>query len=115
MGKMFFVVPGQPKPKARPRFAKGRVYSPSWKEEKRVAGHIRPQMGHWKICGTFVALKLVFYREDRRKVDLDNLVKLVTDAMNGLVYVDDAQIVDIHAKKEHDSVNPRTEVEIWEK
>jgi Holliday junction resolvase RusA-like endonuclease len=109
-----FVVPGQPKPKGRPRFARGRIYSPSGPEEKRLREHIRMQMVHKDAYEVDVALKVTFYREDKRRVDLDNMVKLLTDAMNGLVYVDDVQIVDIHAKKLHDKRNPRTEVEIWE-
>jgi Holliday junction resolvase RusA-like endonuclease len=35
------------------------------------------------------------------KPDLDNLVKLVCDVMNKLVYWDDAQIIDLHVKKRY--------------
>lgn len=33
------------------------------------------------------------------KPDLDNLVKLVLDACNGIAYVDDGQVVDVRARK----------------
>lgn len=35
----------------------------------------------------------------RRKPDLDNVVKLVGDALNGVAYLDDAQIVEVKASK----------------
>jgi len=35
----------------------------------------------------------------RRKPDLDNVVKLVGDALNGVAYLDDAQIVEVKAEK----------------
>jgi Holliday junction resolvase RusA-like endonuclease len=45
--------------------------------------------------------------------DLDNLVKLVNDALNGVFWIDDRQIIALHAQKFY-SDNPRTVVEIWE-
>jgi len=34
-----------------------------------------------------------------KKPDIDNVVKAVCDSINGVVYVDDTQIVDLHATK----------------
>jgi len=48
-----------------------------------------------------------------KKPDLDNLVKQTTDGMNGIVYIDDAQIIWLSASK-HYSDNPRTEIIIGE-
>lgn len=45
------------------------------------------------------------------KPDLDNLAKTVLDGMNGIVYQDDSQIVEIILKKQY-SENPRTEVRV---
>lgn len=39
------------------------------------------------------------------KPDLDNVVKLVTDAMNGLVYRDDCQICSLTAEKVYGKVD----------
>lgn len=39
-------------------------------------------------------MHVAFYMQDRRRVDYDNLAKLVTDALNGVAYVDDSQIVE---------------------
>lgn len=114
MDKKYLLVPGQPKPKQRPRVSKGRIYSPSGRDEKRIKDHLRPQVDYYNPIESDVILKMVFYRGDRRRVDLDNMVKLVTDAMNGLVYVDDNQIIEMTARKDYDKENSRTEVEIWE-
>ena len=47
------------------------------------------------------------------KPDLSNLVKSVEDALNGIVYVDDAQIVELSVIKVYDSA-PGIEVFIEE-
>lgn len=47
------------------------------------------------------------------KPDTDNLIKLISDGMNGIVYRDDAQIVTVLAGKRWAQDNrPRTEVRI---
>lgn len=47
------------------------------------------------------------------KPDLDNYFKAVTDAINGVVFRDDKQIVEVHMFKKY-SDSPRTELEIEE-
>jgi Holliday junction resolvase RusA-like endonuclease len=47
------------------------------------------------------------------KPDVDNVVKLVLDAMNGVFYLDDKQVVELHASKYYSDV-PRIEVSIEE-
>ena len=44
-----------------------------------------------------------FYKKS--KPDIDNLVKFYMDAMNGLFYVDDAQVVSVNAQKVYGSEN----------
>jgi Holliday junction resolvase RusA-like endonuclease len=48
------------------------------------------------------------------KPDLDNVVKAVLDALNGVVYRDDAQVVNLVATKRY-ATEPRVEVYIFEK
>lgn len=43
------------------------------------------------------------------KPDLDNLVKFILDALNGIVWKDDAVIAEIHAKKVYSS-SPKTSI-----
>ena len=47
------------------------------------------------------------------KPDLDNVSKCILDALNGIAYKDDSQVVDLHITK-HYSDEPRVEVEIEE-
>ena len=42
--------------------------------------------------------------------DLDNLIKLVLDAMNGIAYVDDKLVTRVEAAKFEDDDDPRTEI-----
>jgi Holliday junction resolvase RusA-like endonuclease len=46
-----------------------------------------------------------------KKPDADNILKLVADALNGLAYVDDKNIVTAHAHKVY-SDRPRLEINI---
>lgn len=58
-----------------------------------------------------IELKLVakFYRDSRRRVDLDNLEKALNDALQDAgILPDDSQIVESHTFKGYDKENPRT-------
>ena len=46
--------------------------------------------------------------------DLDNRLKVLIDALRGIAYADDKQIVEIHARRFEDKTNPRAEVRIYE-
>lgn len=48
-----------------------------------------------------------------KKPDIDNIIKSIMDALNGLAYEDDSQIVQIHAIKEYVQ-EPFVEVQIGE-
>ncbi len=43
-----------------------------------------------------VAVTISVMPPDRRRRDLDNLLKLLLDAMNGILWSDDSQIDDLH-------------------
>ncbi len=45
------------------------------------------------------------------KPDASNLLKLIEDAMNGVFYIDDSQLIDVQATKGY-SIEPRTVVAI---
>jgi crossover junction endodeoxyribonuclease RusA len=42
--------------------------------------------------------------------DLDNRLKALLDALNGVLWADDRQIVEIHAYRHDDKANPRVEL-----
>jgi crossover junction endodeoxyribonuclease RusA len=48
----------------------------------------------------------------QRSGDLDNRLKVLFDALQGVVYANDSQIVEIHAFRFEDRPRPRVEVEV---
>ena len=60
-----------------------------------------------------VVVTLTLYRPAKRG-DLDNRVKVLLDALNGIAYRDDSQVVELHAYRREDRANPRVEVDVME-
>jgi crossover junction endodeoxyribonuclease RusA len=56
-------------------------------------------------------LEVHLYRP-RRAGDLDGRLKVLLDCLNGIAWEDDSQVVEIHAFRHEDKVNPRAEVEV---
>lgn len=54
---------------------------------------------------------LTVYRKWRQG-DLDNFQKVLLDALKGVAFNDDRQVVEIHARREDDPSNPRVEVRV---
>lgn len=61
-----------------------------------------------------VSVSITWYRS-RRSGDLDNRIKVVLDVLRGLAYVDDKQVVELHAWRYDDKAYPRVEVTICKK
>ena len=109
---MTFTVPGDPLPKARPRFVRGHTMTDprTMRAEQLVVmaarrAKVKPLTGP-------VAIWVAYYRRTKRRCDLDNLVKLTLDGLNKVAWLDDDQVVSIHATKHLDKDNPRTEVRL---
>ena len=49
-----------------------------------------------------------------KKPDLDNLMKAIKDALKGVCYRDDSQIISVTATKKYTSLNPGVAIEIME-
>ena len=60
-----------------------------------------------------LAVRLDVYRP-RKSGDLDNTAKAILDAMQGRVYVNDSQIIELHMRRFDDKEAPRVEVEVRE-
>ena len=120
---MTFTIEGQAVPQGRPRFTRyGHAYDPKksrdYKEQVALAASLamRGQSAFEKgtplKCMISVWLKMParFTKKQKElaekeilrpttKPDADNLAKAITDAMNGIVYADDAQIAELVCKK----------------
>ena len=133
---MYFIVEGIPKPLKRHRHTRhGRTYDPSKKDKQALLY----QVMRFKPKEPFTAplrIIIVFYMprpkahfrtgkfkhllkpeipiQHSNTPDLDNLVKLVCDALNRVFYKDDSQISQLKAEKLYTDVGEqaRTEVHI---
>ena len=61
--------------------------------------------------GRRVGLRAVFYFPSLRG-DLDNRIKVLLDALQGVAYADDKQVFELHARRELDRENPRVEIDV---
>lgn len=116
-----FWIPGQPIGKGRPRFAKGRAYTPpvTHRAERMVAAIASDAMitaglepftapvscviiARYRIPPSWTKAKqaqAATHAIAPGKPDLDNVIKLVLDACNGVCFEDDAQVAWIEAIK----------------
>lgn len=60
-----------------------------------------------------VVLNLTVFRP-RKAGDLDNYLKIMLDALQGVLYENDKQVVEIHAYRSDDHKNPRVILTAWE-
>ena len=124
----------EPVPKGRPRFhiQNGHVMTFTPRKtrvfEKDIANIYVNQRGKFYDKGTPLEMIAVFYMpipksvskimrqnmikdfvKHTKKSDLDNLIKALLDALNGIAYADDAQIVKLSAQKVY-AETPRIEL-----
>jgi Holliday junction resolvase RusA-like endonuclease len=130
----WFTVPGEPRGKGRPRFTKqGHTYTDSETKayEQKIIAYYRKEFGGFKWPdNSFVAVKVIAYYPipksatkaqlaamqagtlfPSRKPDIDNVLKVVLDALNGVAYKDDSKVVCVEAEKKY-SFEPRLEIEV---
>ena len=89
------VVPGEPIPKQSFRFRySGRHFQPARVRaaQDAAAWCAREAMAGQSPLAGPVAVYATFARKSRRRVDVDNLWKLVGDALQSIVFKDDVQI-----------------------
>ena len=117
-----FTVAGEPASKGRPVFtgqAAGRARAITPAATRVAEGHVAwayrlAARGHSDITGEFGVMCL-FHMGTRRRRDIDNMLKLVLDALNGIAWADDHQVVEIQARKVQATTKAaaRTEVVIY--
>lgn len=59
-----------------------------------------------------IKLSVDLYFGTKRKCDIDNFNKLCYDALTGIVWEDDSQIVEVTTRKFYDKLQPRIEITI---
>jgi len=102
----YFVVDGEPISKARARFtnygSKVRTYTP----ERTKAGESQVKSAYLKQVGRIqpnkdlaFRVEVDFYCGTRQRRDVDNMVKLVLDGLNGVAYPDDVQVLEVSGRK----------------
>jgi len=111
-----FTIYGDPKPKGRPRFGKGRAYTPQQTvdAETAVIDAFEYACPLFEPSIEYLRVEVDFYRRTMRKVDADNLYKLTTDALNKVAYCDDEQVAEGEFKRIYGAGDKaRTEVRIY--
>lgn len=134
-----FTVYGQPRPQSRPRFYRRGNFVGTYdkdKDDKKNFAQVSSEYSPHKPFEGAVIVTIDFYlkrpkghygtgrNKDRlkpsaptkhiKKPDIDNFGKLVIDALTGLFYVDDSQIIELNISKQYDNLDPRTEIKIEE-
>ena len=109
-----FTVEGVPRPKARARRgAGGRWYTPQvTKAYEEAVGMAARTAGARTPYDGAVRLHIVLWLPDRRRRDLDNCAKSICDALNGIAYLDDAQIAELFVRRYMDRARPRAELTV---
>jgi Holliday junction resolvase RusA-like endonuclease len=117
MTSYFFTVIGPPIAKARPRAdpRSGRFYYHDSQLEAKelIQGKFLESVapGQPDVDGkSHFKIECWFYTRTRRKIDIDNMEKMVWDSLTGVLYRDDSQIWDAEAHRRVDPELPRTEV-----
>ena len=126
------VIEGKPQPKERPRVYNGHgVTPPKTREYEKMVAWLWQMKCKAKLTGA-VRMRCTFYlpippswskkkQEDARqgviyptvRPDIDNLNKIIMDALNEVAYLDDKQVVAVISEKRY-SDRPRTEVVLEE-
>ena len=90
--------------KNRMRYARGRVYKTAEVQDfehalEKAAAEAICQITDWKPLSGPVKLELQMQFPDRRRRDLHNTLDTICDALQEIIYEDDAQVCEIVAKK----------------
>ena len=130
MMKVSFTIEGEPVGKGRPRHGKYKTYTPAKTKsvENNIAYLYKVNVGYY--FEGYVKLKLDLYysiaKSDskkkklmklnnelrpNKKPDIDNVVKLVADALNEVAYKDDTQLIELECRKFYSDI-PRIEITI---
>lgn len=89
-----------------------RIISAKGRKFKSDIAVIAKKQGARVLSGDLSVTFRVF--RPRRIGDLDNRLKISQDALKGICFADDKQIIEIHAFRFDDKANPRIEIDLKE-
>lgn len=112
--ELLVTVPGQPQPWQRAGTHGTHRFTPAAtaNAEHEIGMVARFALGARLPLSCPVELHCWFYRANLVRCDLDNLEKLVKDALNGVAWLDDSQVTDAAKIKRVDRANPRTVIRV---
>lgn len=127
------IVPGKIKGKARPRIGKGYAYTPkdtvtyeNWikhcyieQSNKLLEGSVKAEVRIYHEVPKSYSKKRISMIKDgfdkpNKKPDIDNILKIIFDSLNGIAYKDDSQIIEIHVDKQWTFEKERIEFKLTE-
>lgn len=137
--QVYFIIPGAPVGKGRPKFARQGGFVRTYTPEKTATYENLVKVEYERQCESYrfpdgIPLTMhirAFYSIPKsaskkkveamtngdirplKKPDVDNIVKIIADSLNEVAYKDDSQIVRCTVSKYY-ATNPRVEVEILE-
>ena len=132
---MEFLIPGDPVPKGRPRFTlNGRTYTPKKTTEYEALVKKCFQESGFEPFSEEVPLRVMIdmnfampkswsnkkrsemrWKPCLKRPDLDNCVKSITDALNGVAFYDDSQIAELITSKQwSDNGNAKVYINVIE-
>jgi len=136
--QLTLTISGNPIAKARPRFARVGKFVKTYNIQDTEEGKFRWELlrqvlphrtgeGPLVPMGIPVSLRAIFYMpipsgmskkrlaalsyRHVKRPDTDNLLKMLKDCGNGILWADDSQVCEVHAGKLYDE-NPRTYIEV---
>lgn len=98
-----FTIDGEPISKARARFTRaGRSYTPgaTLEGERRVRQAFEEAApGHVPDGDTAFGVTALFFHATMQRRDVDNMLKLILDGLNGTAWDDDSQVIEVSGRK----------------
>ena len=136
MKRVEFTVPGEPRGKGRPRFRRVGNYVQTYTPDETASYENLVKVEYQNQCAYMfdredpLTMQIIAYygipksvsKKKRnqmldgeilplKKPDADNVLKVIADALNGVAYHDDVQLVTVHIDRAYADV-PRVEVTI---
>ena len=108
---MTYTLPLPPSANRYWRMFRGRVITSSEAQNYRAAVAALLYQYHVEPLTGAVCVSISVYRQ-RKAGDLDNRIKIVLDALQGICYIDDKQVTELHAFMFDDRQHPRCIVDV---